>query len=111
MSKAGELTSAVLQLLHLYNFEAWRQNNLAVRGRKFVGRKGVPDVIGFHRNTGEFIGVEVKAGKDRMSEHQKQFREVVAATTGGIYIEARSIEQVHTELANYFENKEQNNGG
>lgn len=104
MSKANELTSAVQQLLHLYNFEVWRQNNLAVKGRRFVGRKGVPDVIGFHRSSAMFVGVEVKVGRDKMSEDQEKFRDTLLAA-GGLFIEARSIEQVHKELQQYFENK------
>lgn len=35
--------------------------------------RGVPDVIGFHKGTGKFIGVEVKVGKDKLSLHQEVF--------------------------------------
>lgn len=50
----------------------WPQNNVrAVKGRTFVGRKGVMDIIGFHNHTGVFIGCEVKAKGDKLSDEQK----------------------------------------
>lgn len=42
--------------------------------RKSPGsQRGVPDVIGFHKTTGTWIGVEVKIGRDRLSESQRSF--------------------------------------
>lgn len=42
--------------------------------RKSPGaQRGVPDVIGFHRKTGRWIGVEVKIGRDKLSDAQRAF--------------------------------------
>lgn len=66
---------------------AWRQNNLAtpklddkgkIKGfQKFKegSRKGVPDIICVSPPHGRFIGLEIKVGKDRLSEHQVEFRD------------------------------------
>lgn len=53
--------------------KVWRQNNLAVVGRRFTGLYGVPDLIGFHLKTGVFVGCEVKAHGDKLSDYQKLF--------------------------------------
>jgi hypothetical protein len=55
----AQITKAALKELDLRGAEVWRNNNLAVRGRTFVGRKGVPDIIGFVRATGVFVLCEV----------------------------------------------------
>ncbi len=70
---ASQITAYVLEVLPLYGFDVWRQNNHATKGRSFIGRKGLPDVIGFHRKTGLFVAVEVKAGKDNLSPEQVEF--------------------------------------
>jgi hypothetical protein len=44
--------------------------------------KGVPDVIGFHRKTGVFISVEIKAGKDKLSVAQIEFLKTVTRAKG-----------------------------
>jgi len=50
----------------------WRQNNLAVRGRKFIGKKGMPDIIGYSES-GHAVYCEVKTINDKISEHQIDF--------------------------------------
>lgn len=50
----------------------WRQNNIPVRGRKFTGRKGVPDIIG-HSTDGKAVYCEVKSEGDKLSEEQTTF--------------------------------------
>lgn len=57
--------------------------------------KGIPDRIAIR--DGKFIAIEVKTPKGRLSDHQRQFRDQVWAA-GGIYIEARSIEDVMKHL-------------
>ena len=51
----------------------WRNNNLSVRGRIFIGLRGVPDVIGFHKHTGVAVYCEVKTVNDKLSEYQINF--------------------------------------
>ena len=69
---ASELTNHALHELTIRGFTVWRQNNLAVRGRKFIGKKGMPDIIGYSLN-GRAIYCEVKTINDKISEHQIKF--------------------------------------
>jgi len=50
----------------------WRQNNLRVPGRKFIGMKGMPDIIG-HSQDGRAVYCEVKTENDRLSQEQIEF--------------------------------------
>jgi len=60
-------------------------------GRKVAaGAPGVSDLVGVVGPWGIFIGIEVKAGKDRMRESQEHFRDMVREH-GGIYIVARDV--------------------
>jgi hypothetical protein len=60
-----------------------------------MGLNGVADLIGVYRGRG--VAIEVKTGKDKLSEKQAKFLERWKAA-GGIGIEARSIEDVIGEL-------------
>jgi hypothetical protein len=76
----AQITKAALKELDLRGVEAWRQNNLPVRGRTFVGRRGVPDILGFVRTTGLFVLCETKNLGDTMSDDQiKLFNEAYEA--------------------------------
>ena len=70
---ASELTEYALNQLTMMGCIVWRQNNLAVRGRKFIGMKGMPDIIGFHRVGGKAVWCEVKTINDKLSEFQTDF--------------------------------------
>jgi hypothetical protein len=50
----------------------WRQNNHATRGRKFIGMKGMPDIIGYGMD-GKAVYCEVKTEGDRLSDDQIAF--------------------------------------
>lgn len=67
----------------------WRQNNLAVKGRKFIGRLGVADVIGFTR-AGLFVACEVKTINDRLSDDQIKFLNEVKDAGGFAFIACQS---------------------
>jgi len=54
--------------------KVWRQNNIAARGRKFTGLKGVSDIIG-HASDGKAVYCEVKSASDRISDEQRAFLE------------------------------------
>lgn len=69
---SAALTKWAIVVLTTKGFTVWRQNNLSVPGRKFIGLKGVPDVIGYDRD-GRAVYCEVKAGGDRLSEAQIDF--------------------------------------
>lgn len=78
----------------------WAQNTGAAKfGKQLVrfGTPGVADIIGIVAWSGRFLAIEVKVGKDRMSDKQEAFREMVQKF-GGIHIIGRSVEQVMQEL-------------
>lgn len=54
-------------------------------------RAGVPDLCLIHR--GRFFGLEVKAEKGRLSEHQADAADAIVAA-GGFYSVVRSVEEV-----------------
>lgn len=93
-SPTTQLTRAVLATLHLYGFDAWRQNNAAVydakigKHRKGSAKRGVSDVIGFREACGRMAAVEVKVGKDTLSDEQREFLEKIAKA-GGFAFECR----------------------
>ena len=64
-----------------------------IRPIKF-GQKGEADITGILNVEGRGIRleIEVKAGDDRLSNGQKSFKRMIEAH-GGIYVEARSVEQ------------------
>lgn len=103
----ADLTRAVLQLLALRGVEAWPVYGGAVydptRGvyRKNPQRRnGVPDINGYVRRgprTGVAVYLELKRGRDRLSDEQERFiREAGAA--GCIAGEVRALEDVERLL-------------
>ena len=96
---AGETTSAILTYLTLQGFAVWRQNTTGIYDAKVgryrsnpQGRRGVPDIIGFRKSDGVFIGVEVKAGRDQLRPEQKHFLDELKAA-GGLAFVAHSFDQ------------------
>jgi hypothetical protein len=79
---ASELTKMMLEFLKNGGNEVWRNNNLAVRGRAFIGRKGVPDIIGYSKKYGHFVCCEIKAIADRLSADQMVFLEELSMAGG-----------------------------
>ena len=69
----SEITKKAIEILTGRGCFVWRQNNIAVRGRTFIGLKGVPDIIGFQIYNGIAVYCEVKTLTDRYSEQQKEF--------------------------------------
>ena len=98
-ASANKITDAIVDYLNLHGHFAHRQNNVGVfdqrRGTYRAGSAypGVPDIIGVHKDTGQFIGIEVKAKGDRLSESQKRYLEDVRQR-GGIALVARSLDDV-----------------
>ena len=118
--RANALTRAVLETLNLYGFFAWRNNTVGVFDinqaveklaknrnckkneiRRILNScfrnshtiKGQPDIIAIEKKTGRFIGVEIKAGNDRLSNDQKRFIQR-ANKTGGLVFEVRKIDDL-----------------
>lgn len=93
---ANGITANILRMANLQpGCVAYRVNNVGVWDeakqvhRKGNTEKGLPDVIVIHR--GRFIAVEVKAGRDKLSEHQLM-RKFEIERAGGVYFEARSTD-------------------
>ena len=70
---ASDLTKMMLDYLREKGNEVWRNNNLAVKGRAFIGKKGVPDIIGYSKKYGHFMACEIKAIGDKASPEQMSF--------------------------------------
>jgi hypothetical protein len=67
---ASQITESAIKELSYRGCEVWRQNQVAVPGRRFIGKKGLADIIGFNRTTGVFVMCEVKTKTDRFSQDQ-----------------------------------------
>lgn len=77
---ADEITAHILGYLRARGYVAWAQDN---RGRydpktgKWYphpnNRVGVPDILGYRKSDARFIGVEIKAGHDTLSNFQIDF--------------------------------------
>ncbi len=85
----SSLTKHVLVIANMNGCEAWRQNNHATRGRKFIGMDGLSDVIGICKRTGIFLAFEIKGPGDKLSKAQIKFLDLVNKS-GGIGIEVRN---------------------
>lgn len=107
MSKANDVTNAVVKMLNLKGFVAWRQNNGGVYDVKLGSfrkkgkseMQGVSDIIGYCKKTGKFMAIEVKIGKDTLSVEQRMFLEDVNKA-GGIGLVVKSTDDF---LAQYEE--------
>jgi hypothetical protein len=86
----GDIRESALKELAWRGYDCWIQNNLAVRGRKFIGRLGVSDVFGFDKRTARIVACEVKTLNDRLSSDQIKFLNDVK-TAGGIALIAHQV--------------------
>lgn len=68
----GKIRESAIKELTWRGYDVWIQNNLAVKGRKFIGRLGVSDVIGISKS-GLWVACEVKTLNDRLSPDQIDF--------------------------------------
>ena len=51
----GLITKFALMKLESMGCYVWRNNNLSIPGRKFIGERGVADIIGFHKSSGKAV--------------------------------------------------------
>lgn len=99
MSLSNTLTVHAIKALSLNGCHVWRQNNGGVFDptkkvfRRNSSSPGVSDIIGFHKRTGIFIAVEIKAGKDKLSPYQERFLEDVK-NAGGISMVIRTMDDI-----------------
>lgn len=83
----------------------WWQNTTGIYDNKInryrfnpQGHRGVPDIIGFRKRDGLFIGIEVKAGRDQLRPEQKQFLDELKAA-GGLAFVAHNFTQFQESFA------------
>jgi hypothetical protein len=100
----NRITTAIVRHLNYAGYKAWRQNNGAVYdpARQLFRKNpnhllGVPDIIGYCKSTGKFICVEVKKGKDRLSDEQALFLKE-ASMAGCIAMVAKSYDDFVTKF-------------
>lgn len=92
-----------MKMLEMRGIECWVTNNVrAVKGRTFVGRKGIPDVNGFVKATGIYVGMEVKTVNDKLSNDQHLFLTALSMA-GGIALLAIETEVGNVELVQYMD--------
>jgi hypothetical protein len=99
----GEIRESALTELRYRGITCWKQNNLAVRGRKFIGMRGVCDIIGYNNSTGVMVGCEIKTVNDRLSDDQKVFLTCLK-NAGGIALIAKQSKTGQVVLENWDNN-------
>lgn len=83
---ASEITEYAIKVLTLLGYKVWRSNNLAVKGRKFIGQKGVADISGYKRFTGVRLECEVKKIGDTLRQDQIDFLKEAKANNCDVYL-------------------------
>jgi hypothetical protein len=118
---ANGLTKCIIDFLRFTGNQSERVNCI---GRVIDSRKTYTDVIGLSRTIGRVqyipttgqkgtadisatikglsVKIEIKIGKDRQSDHQKQYQESIEAS-GGIYFIARNFQQFYDWYCEKFE--------
>lgn len=74
---ASQITNLAKIMLVQRDVYTWRNNQIPVKGRVFIGEAGCSDLIGMNVKTGQFVACEVKTKMDRMSPDQKRFLKMV----------------------------------
>jgi hypothetical protein len=81
----AQIRASALKELAWRGYDCWINNNLAVRGRKFIGRLGVSDIIGLTKDA-RWVVAEVKTLNDRLSPDQILFLNDIKKAGGEVYI-------------------------
>jgi len=75
------LTSKTIRAFNAAGHFVWRNNQVHVPGRRFIGGRGVADIIGISK-TGQFLAVEIKIPPDKMSKEQDKFHDEIRQRGG-----------------------------
>ena len=119
-ASANGLQKCIIDFLR---FSGWQCERIAVTGRYIDNSKVVTDVLGNKRKigsgkyipssmqkgsadlsatiAGQSIKVEIKIGRDKQSDAQKEYQRQVEQA-GGVYIIATSFEQFHQWYKNFL---------
>lgn len=83
----GDIRKIAINRLKAKGFDCWINNNLPVRGRAFIGRKGVADILGFKmEESAPMLQCEVKAGNDKLSEEQHEMLCALSSYNGYAFL-------------------------
>lgn len=85
LTKATIRASAIKELTWR-GYTVWIQNNLAVKGRKFIGKRGQADLMGYRNKDAVIVACEVKTLNDRLSPDQILFLNDIKKAGGEAYI-------------------------
>jgi hypothetical protein len=92
---ANRLTDCIVKYIDLKGGWASRTGNQGTYSQKLgryipsTSKRGLPDIMGTYKNRSLYV--EVKTGRDVMSDHQKKVQEDVTRA-GGTYYLARDFE-------------------
>lgn len=94
VSPANILTKAIIDYIQINGGVAWRINNVAVvmpNGKRRAGGmvRGIADIHACVN--GKHISIEVKIGKDKQSDEQKNMQDSVIKA-GGLYVIAVNLD-------------------
>jgi hypothetical protein len=95
----NEVKMQILDYLQKIGVYCWRQNQIHVPGRKFVGKKGCGDIIGLTYQ-GIFFAIETKSDNGKQSKDQKEFQSSILENNG-LYILANCLEDL-LQYRKYF---------
>jgi hypothetical protein len=101
--KESALVQQVLSYLRLKGHKVFRMNAGAMktgpdnRYRIQLAPPGCPDIIGWQKSTGKFIGVECKVGKNKRTPLQEQFAQSMI-DDNCIYILAYNLADIEKVL-------------
>ena len=78
MSASNELTRKIIEFIHSSGSFAWRASSVGLYDsskniHRTAPKKGVSDVLGIIAPSGRTLAVEIKIGKDRLSDEQTGF--------------------------------------
>lgn len=95
---ANDLTRQILDYLALMGVMAWRNNSGLLPDahgirRIRAGAKGSGDILAILPPNGRFLSIEVKVGKDRLRDSQRDWMAEVQRA-GGLAIVARDLRDV-----------------
>ncbi len=109
----NSLTKGCIDLLNTNGYKVWRNNNNAVydvkkkcfRTPSEGSINGVPDIIGYKKgddknltsSSAKFIGIEIKTGKDKLSQEQVIFADD-CIQHNATYLVVHNVQQLATYL-------------
>lgn len=98
---ANSLTKSIVDFLNFNGFTAWNVYNGGVYDPKKqiyrknpTQKKGVFDICGFRRSDGRHLEIEVKVGKDRLSEYQQRHLEDLERA-GALFFIAKNFDEFY----------------